>query len=164
MVFCIKIHFTTLHPPLCLALPRYLQATADCLAQCHVRIKRSVPLGWLHVALCYTSSGYFSKPSSTHIPAGQFSWEAWEVGIALELFSTVPGAVANQNIQAFFCSRCIQLCIYLLVRIFWSSWLFCFPREKTYSWRFGEMLCIRIHTCPCAYKYVCVCMHRCRGR
>lgn len=128
-------------------------------------IRRSAHLGWLPGALCYTSSGYFSEPSSPHIPAGQFSCEAWEVGIALELFCTVPGAVPDQNIQVFFCSRCIQLCIYLLIRIFWNSWqIFHLSREKTYSWRFGDMLCIRIYACPYVYKYVCVCMPRSRGR
>lgn len=128
-------------------------------------IRRSAHLGWLPGALCYTSSGYFSEPSSPHIPAGQFSCEAWEVGIALELFCTVPGAVPDQNIQVFFCSRCIQLCIYLLIRIFWNRWqIFHLSREKTYSWRFGDMLCIRICACPYVYKYVCVCMPRSRGR
>lgn len=85
---------------------------ADCLEQCQVRIRRSAHLGWLPVALCYTSLGYFSESPSTHIPAGQFSWEAWEVGIALELFCTAPDAAPDQNIQGFFSTQSAFSCVF----------------------------------------------------
>lgn len=93
-----------------------------------------------------------------HIPAGQFSWEAWEVGIP---WSSFVQCLVQYLIKtfSFFSAQGGFSCVLPAHKNFWSSWqIFCLSGEKTYSWRFGDMLCIRIYTCPYINIFVCACL------